>query len=301
MSNQANSDNYELPFEENKDDQVKNASRADTEPVEKQEEDSPETKSAIAELNRKLREANMRAQEAEKMAREQYERQVAARAEVEDTNLHLVNNAIETVRRENEILKANMRDAMASGDYDKAAEAQEAISMNAAKLLQLENGREAMKNQPRQQVQPMSRAQDPVEQVKASLSSRSAAWVDAHPEFVRDPRLFRKMVAAHELAVSDGIEPDSDEYFASVERTLGVSRRASAEADEDALSSASQPTQRRAAPAAAPVSRSGSGTGSRPNSVRLSKDELELADLWGWTEEKYAQYKKTLQREGKLN
>lgn len=273
-------------------------------------EDAPaapeeDPKAAIAELNRKLKEANQRAQDYERTARERYEREMAARAEVEDTNLHLVNNAIETVRRENEILKANLRDAMAAGDYDKVAEAQEAISMNAAKLLQLENGREAMKNQQRQPVQPMPRAVDPVEQVKSSLSPRSAAWVDKHPEYVRDPRLFRKMVAAHELAVSDGIEPDSDDYFAAVERTLGLHRSAEQESDESALSSASQPAQRRSAPPAAPpsapVSRSGNGTGSRPNVVRLTAAEREMAEMMGMTEKEYAANKLALQRAGKLN
>lgn len=271
---------------------------------EKPAEEASDPKIAIAELNRKLKEANLRAQQAEKAAREQYESSLAARAEVEDTNLHLVNNAIETVKRENEILKANLRDAMASGDYDKVAEAQEAISMNAAKLLQLENGREAMKNQPRQPIQPMPRTQDPVEQVKASLSPRSAAWVDEHPEYVRDPRLFRKMVAAHELAVSDGIEPDSDEYFASVEKTLGLQRRIEAETDESALSGASQVTQRRSAqpaPAAAPPSRSGTGGGSRPNVVRLTAAEREMAEMMGMSEKDYARNKLALQREGKLN
>lgn len=266
-----------------------------------EQDDAPDPKLAIAELNRKLKEANQRAQQAERSAREQYEHSLAARAEVEDTNLHLVNNAIETVRRENEILKANLRDAMANGDYDKVAEAQESISMNAAKLLQLENGREAMKNQPRQPVQPMPRAVDPVEQVKASLSSRSAAWVDKHPEFVRDQRLFRKMVAAHELAVADGIEADSDEYFASVERTLGIRSKVEAETDDGAFSSASQPTQRRAAPPSAPVSRSGNGTGSKPNVVRLTAAEREMADMMGMTEKEYALNKLALQREGKLN
>ena len=264
-------------------------------------DDASDPKLAIAELNRKLREANQRAQQAEKTAREQYENSLAARAEVEDTNLHLVNNAIDTVKRENDILKANLRDALASGDYDKAAEAQEAISMNAAKLLQLENGREAMKTQQRQPVQPMPRAVDPVEQVKASLSPRSAAWVDKNPEYVRDQRLFRKMVAAHELAVADGIEADSDEYFAAVEKTLGMRSRVEAETDEGAFSSASQPVQRRAAPPSAPVSRSAGGTGSKPNVVRLTSAEREMADMMGMTEKEYALNKLALQREGKLN
>jgi hypothetical protein len=266
-----------------------------------EQDDVPDPKLAIAELNRKLKEANQRAQQAERSAREQYEHSLTARAEVEDTHLHLVNNAIETVKRENEILKANLRDAMANGDYDKVAEAQESISMNVARLLQLENGREAMKNQPKQPVQPMPRAVDPVEQVKASLSSRSAAWVDKHPEFVRDQRLFRKMVAAHELAVTDGIEADSDEYFASVERTLGIRSKVEAETDDGAFSSASQPTQRRAAPPSAPVSRSGNGTGSKPNVVRLTAAEREMADMMGMTEKEYALNKLALQREGKLN
>ena len=264
-------------------------------------DDASDPKLAIAELNRKLREANQRAQQAERTAREQYENSLAARAEVEDTNLHLVNNAIDTVKRENDILKANLRDALASGDYDKAAEAQEAISMNAAKLLQLENGREAMKTQQRQPVQPMPRAVDPVEQVKASLSPRSAAWIDKNPEYVRDQRLFRKMVAAHELAVADGIEADSDEYFAAVEKTLGMRSRVEAETDEGAFSSASQPVQRRAAPPSAPVSRSAGGTGSKPNVVRLTSAEREMADMMGMTEKEYALNKLALQREGKLN
>lgn len=301
MTDDKNEDQIELILEDKEPDepQIEVQKAENVENVERDEASDP--KVAIAELNRKLKEANQRAQAAERSAREQYEHSLAARAEVEDTNLHLVNNAIETVRRENDILKANLRDAMASGDYDKAAEAQEAISMNAAKLLQLENGREAMKNQPRQPVQPMPRAVDPVEQVKASLSSRSAAWVDKHPEFVRDQRLFRKMVAAHELAVADGIEADSDEYFASVEKTLGIRSKVEAETDDGAFSSASQPVQRRAAPPSAPVSRSGNGTGSKPNVVRLTAAEREMADMMGMTEKDYALNKLALQREGKLN
>jgi len=301
----------EHPMADNKDDDHVEVVLDEKEPVEPEVEvqktenveadDASDPKLAIAELNRKLREANQRAQQAERTAREQYENSLAARAEVEDTNLHLVNNAIDTVKRENDILKANLRDALASGDYDKAAEAQEAISMNAAKLLQLENGREAMKTQQRQPVQPMPRAVDPVEQVKASLSPRSAAWIDKNPEYVRDQRLFRKMVAAHELAVADGIEADSDEYFAAVEKTLGMRSRVEAETDEGAFSSASQPVQRRAAPPSAPVSRSAGGTGSKPNVVRLTSAEREMADMMGMTEKEYALNKLALQREGKLN
>ena len=60
-------------------------------------------------------------------------------------------------------------------------------------------------------------------------------------------------------------------------------------------------TQRRSAPPAAPVSRSGNGTGSSPNVVRLTSAEREIASMMGMTDKEYAKNKVALQKEGKLN
>ena len=73
-----------------------------------------------------------------------------------------------------------------------------------------------------------------------------------------------------------------------------------------AAAAARKPTpQRRSSPPAAPVSRSGSGNGSRPNVVTLSSDEREMAKLMfpdsKNPEVDYAKNKLLLQREGKLN
>jgi phage I-like protein len=59
-------------------------------------------------------------------------------------------------------------------------------------------------------------------------------------------------------------------------------------------------TQRRSAPPSAPVSRSGSAPGSRPNVVRLSNAEREMANMMGMTDMEYAKNKQALQKEGKL-
>ena len=230
--------------------------------------------------------------EAERRAAEFSETAYRARPEVQDSNLHLVNNAIDSVRQTNEVLKANYRDSMANGDYDSAAEVQSAMASNAAKLLQLEQGKTALESQSVEPAPAPYRHTDPVEEFTSQLSYKSAQWVRRHPEFVTDQRLNNKMIAAHNLVMADGIEPDTDDYFDAIEDVLKISRREEPEAKQP---------QRRSSPAAAPVSRSGTGTGSRPNVVRLTAAEREMATMMGQTEQEYARNKVALIKEGKMN
>jgi hypothetical protein len=270
--------------------------------VEKSEEKVPdadpvdntlETLKSQLEEERKARlEAQRRASEAEYSAYE-------AKGEVQDTSLHLVSNAIDTVIQNNNILKANYRDAMAMGDFDTAADIQSEMSSNAAKLLQLEQGKQALENQPRQPA-PVPYVADPVEALASQLSPRSADWVRRNPQYATDPRLYQKMLAAHNLAMADDIPADSDDYFAAIEDTLRI-RRQDNSGDYDAMADAAKPTQRRSAPPAAPVSRSGGGGGSKPNRVTLTAAEREMASMMGMTPEEYGRNKLTLQKEGKLN
>ncbi|MFG5387867.1 hypothetical protein ACFJZE_15215, partial [Enterococcus faecalis] len=69
----------------------------------------------------------------------------------------------------------------------------------------------------------------------------------------RDPKLNQKMLAAHGLAMADGIEVDSDEYFKSLEDTLKINKPEPVVQDE-ATGEAAKVIQRRSSPAAAPVS-----------------------------------------------
>ena len=164
----------------------------------------------------------MRATAAE-TARHKAELEVhSARGTVQETNLHLVTNAIDTLRQSNEIAKANYKAAMLAGDYDAAATYQEDMTNHAAKLLQLDQGKQVLENTPLP-VAPVQRSSDPIEAFASQLSSRSAEWVRRHPQFVTDPRLNQKMIAAHNMAMADGHVADSNEYFATVETLLQVS------------------------------------------------------------------------------
>jgi hypothetical protein len=242
----------------------------------------------IADLRRQLEAERTARQNAERAAYDARRDAHQARNNEDETNVQLVSNAID--------LKQNYQYAMSQGNFSAAADIQQEMSGNAAKLLQLSNGLEAMKARPKQP-EPVQTSSDPVEAFAAQLSSKSADWVRKHPEYVKDAKLNRKMIAAHELAMADGIRVDSEDYFTAIEETLKI--KPSAPQTETSDEYAAKVTQRRdAAPAAAPVSRGGS---TRTNVVRLSAAEREMADMMGMKPEDYAKNKMALQKEGKLN
>jgi len=228
-----------------------------------------------------------------------------ANMEVQDTNLQLIHSAMENVKRNSDVLKQHYAAALQAGAFDKAAEIQEHMAINSAKLLQLENGRAALQSKlESEKNQPAPQMADPVEQVASQLSPRSAAWVRNHPQCITDKRLYQKMVGAHNIAVADGYSPDTDEYFEFIENQMGfrkpAGRMTEVEVDEP-LSAASAPAQKRGAPPPAPSSRAASGNNGSKNIVRLSSEEREMAQMMGMTPEEYGRNKLALKREGKLN
>lgn len=262
------------------------------------ENDTPEEVEPdyVVDLKRQLEE-----ERAKRTAAEQKLHQAArdihhARSEVDETNLQLVVNAIDTVNRDIELLSQAHTFAMQSGDFDRATKIQREMSANEAKLLQLENGRRAMEEAPRPP-EPQMPPADPVEAFASQLSRRSADWVRQHPEFVTDQRLNAKMIAAHNLAVAEGIPTDTDEYFEAIEETLKVTRKA-AKAETDDQYAAKVVRRRDAAPAAAPSNR-----GSQPpssNVIRLSAAQREMAEMMGMKPEDYAKNLVALKKEGKI-
>jgi hypothetical protein len=265
--------------------------------VEPQQPEKPiiTAEEGIEDLKRKLAEERQARLDAETRAREAASRAQEAKTEVEDANLTVLKSAIETVKRDQATAKANWRAAMANGDYEAAAEAQEAGQLAAARLLKLEDGKAALETRPKQAPQP--RQVDPVEALASQLTPRSAAWVRAHPEYASNQRLYQKMIAAHNLAVADGVEADTDAYFQSIEETLRL--RQPVVQHEDPMAQAAQPV-RKAAPPAAPVSR-GTVNGSRTNVIRLTADEREMASMMGMTDEEYAKNKRDLIAAGRMN
>ena len=283
---------------------------AETQEIDAQKVDEPEViieeapKKAIAadegieSLKKQLQDEKTKREAAERTAREAAARAHSAANERDDTNLQLVTNAIETVKANSSQLKAAYANAMQNGQFDKAADIQLDMSSNAAKLLQLENGKQAMAERPKTPPP----AIDPVEELAARLTPESAAWVRAHPICATDPKMFRKMIRAHEDAVDDGIKSDTPEYFEAVERRLGLNQRQETETDEDGTEQAAKVVSRRSSPAAAPVSRSApNSSGQSPRVIRLTADEREMARLNKMSDQEYYEQKQRIAKDQRYN
>lgn len=253
----------------------------------------------IDEIKRQLAAEKQARVDAERRAHEAQVVASRSRNEVDDTNLRLVENAIGALKHEADGLEQQYAAAMADQNFAHAAKIQRAMASNEAKLLQLESGREAMAARPKHQP-PAPAVGDPVEAFASKLAGPSAAWIRAHPEYVTDQRLFRKMARAHEDAVDEGVRPDSPAYFAHVERALGIGADGE-DSEDEGVSEAARPVARRSSPPAAPVSRSSGTNGGRPRVIRLTAEEAEVAKLTGMTEQQYWENKQALNREGRLN
>jgi hypothetical protein len=245
--------------------------------------------------------AEARAHEASRVA-------VSAQNEVQDSNLTLVENAIETVTSNLTNLKAQYAAASQAGDHEALASLTEAMTKSNNQLADLERGRDALQAQPKKEVPPpRAPINDPVEALASSLSPRSADWIRAHPEFARDKVKFQKMIAAHNLVTAGGeTKGDTDEYFEKVEDLLGIRRTAPVIDDDtgadDPQKQTARVVQRRGeSPPAAPVSRGGGGPGSGgKNVVRLTAMQREAAAASGLTDQEYARNLVALKKEGKI-
>jgi hypothetical protein len=264
----------------------------------------------IKSLKEQLAAEQRRRAEADNRARELADRVARAEADSVDGRLTAIDSAIEAANAERAAAKRDYADAMAAGDYVKAADAQEAIAIAANKHMRLESDRQSVevsRDRPRTtegRVTQQPGRIDVVEQVASGLPAKSAAWIRSHPECVYDQSLNSQMIGAHHMAVGKGIVPESAAYFDFIERTIGLKTEAQvADPEPEATTRVDPKPETKKAPVAAPVSRSAVSTSGKtgPRTVTLSPAEREFCDLNEIDYKQYARDKIALQNEGKIN
>lgn len=235
----------------------------------------------VDELKRKLAEQQEQT-ETERNRRLQAEGRVQAiTVEKQDGEVAQVAAAIDTVKQRLEVARGNYRTARASNDVDAELAATELIAQSTSDLQALEAGKNAIEFRKKNPQPTRIEYSDPVEALASTLDPPSAAWVRAHPDYARDPGKYNKMVAASNWAIANGHPANTDSYFSQVEKMLGLEKQPAVVKDpehepnpESPMSSAS----RAVPPAAAPVSRSTPAGQPRPGTVRLTKQQAEIAE-----------------------
>lgn len=189
-------------------------------------------------------EANRRAAAAEGTAAVAIDAANRAAAAVEQvTTTSRVSTELDAANREMDEHKRAYKDAFTAGDADAMAEAQAKIGRAAAKIDRLEIAKDAppvrptqpdaMPRRPAAPISPERYADlarngfvgaSPSEQemfIAERQSSATAAWLRQHPQFFSDPKFNRTVRAAD--VEWDGAK-DTPEYFAFVERKLGLTQ-----------------------------------------------------------------------------
>lgn len=255
------------------------------------EEGIDKLKAQLAESERQRVAAETRASSAEARVEQ-------AQDTVAGSELAIIEGGITQLTTNKEILKANYATAMSEGNFALASEINAEMAKNAAQLLNLENGKIAIETRPkREERRTAIQSNDPVEILASQLAPPSAAWIRAHPEYARDPDKNADMMSAHYAALAKRLAPNSAEYFAFVEKHLGLGhsdqRRENnnGEGDEEVaeriVSRASEGTQRRQGDEPPPAAPGRNGGGGGNKTVRLTAAEAEAAKISGLTNEEY--------------
>lgn len=237
-------------------------------------------KSQFNAMSQRATAAEQAAIEAQQVAQQASQRAHQLETAVVGSQLDTVVSGIAAAEAEATNAENALITAQEQGDFAAVARAQRAIAKAEARILRLTEAKDDLEEQaqrrpaqpdPTRQQQPQRRAgpSDPVEAFIQGnkLTPRSADFIRRHPETTTDPKANARMLAAHNLAVADGVEIESDEYFRRIEEGISVTKKA-------------EPQQQRRPSAPAAPAAGGTGGGALNGGgteVRLTKGEATAA------------------------
>jgi hypothetical protein len=214
--------------EENTEQEAKTEEAVKEEPKKSDEELEDYSKgvqSRIAKLTRKMREAERREQAAIDYAKAVEEKRKALEARFEKTDADYVKKFETSISTGLEAAQKELAAAIESGDAQAQVEANKRIATLAfenAKLEQAKAGREE------QQVQTPVAAPQPVTQAPQmddpiNPDPRAEAWASKNSWFGTDKAMTYTAFEIHkDLTEREGYDPNSDEYYAEVDKRIRV-------------------------------------------------------------------------------
>lgn len=259
-------------------------------------------------------EAQARAEQAARAAQE------ARRAAIEESSRSRESRK-QGIEAEAEALENSLAVANASQDYVQVAKIQRKMMALEAERIDLQRGEPPVPASTegrvvREQQQPSHPTRtDIVEAMAATLAPPAAAWIRAHPDYASDPNKNTRLRAHHALVVADGFTVNSPEYFAEIEKRLGMTGDGS-DAGKRGAATPPPASQRGASPPPRPSAPArGSddvGMDSGKVTVKLSRSEQSMATdgtmIWNYGPLKgqpigvkeYARRKAALQKDGRF-
>jgi len=179
--------------------------------------------------------------------------------------------------------KERLKQAYESGDGEKIAEAQEALTDAKLKLKDYERFQPSLQTET-ERVQPSQQVTTPPQSTPVA-DPKAEAWRARNSWFGADEEMTSLALGLHEKLVRSGVDPRSDTYYAEIDKTMRRRFPENFEGDaEQTMEKEEKPSPRtKPANVVAPVTR-----GTAPRQVRLTPSQVALAKKLGISNEQYA-------------
>ena len=186
------------------------------------------------------------------------------------------------------LARVSYQEAFESGNKEKLLASQEALNEAQIDLKTLGATKYQLNNQP--QPQPMPAQQQPVQQ---GPDPRAEEWAAKNEWFGPDRIMTASALAIDAELKAEGYDPSDNDFYNEINKRMKVAfpHKFQGEAIKERTAETSKPAQ--------VVSGSSRTSRSSKNKVKLTKEDVRLAQKWGIPLEKYAQEKqKTVQADG---
>jgi hypothetical protein len=198
--------------------------------------------------------------------------------DVQTNQGYVVDQAKGRLAAEIEKAKIAYKNAYEAGDSDGLLEAQ-------AKLTKLQNDQyrwDSFKPAARPVAEPTASAVQPAPQQQAPrLTSSQERWLSNNDWYGKDRRMTSLALGVHEELVYKGVEPDTEKYYAEIDREM---RTMFPDRFSDGEEVEVNARQKRPASVVAPAARSAK----TPRKIRLTSTQVAIAKRLGLTNEQYA-------------
>lgn len=214
-------------------------------------------------------EAHRQSQELERVTQQLMEENKKLKGNVTKNQTALLEQAKKNASIESENAKRAYKEAYESGDSDAVLEAQDNLTNAKLKSERLANFK-----LPTLQEEEKPVTQEVEQTAPAQVDTRAADWQKANSWFGPDDEMTSLALGLHTKLVKQGVSPQSDEYYESIDTRMR-------QVFPDNFEDAEKP--KRKTQVVAPATRSTS-----PKKVTLTRTQVQIARKLGLTPEQYA-------------
>lgn len=280
IENQSQPEQPELDFEDTDNVSEQTAKQG-------QEEETEEKESGAQKRIRQLvRQRKEREQQIAELQKRQEELEQRLKAKEEEYNKSLKETLDSNERQIGdrlELAKKAYRQAVESGDADQMLAAQEAMSNAQFESAQIKQSQDAYNRYQQELELEAQRRQQTQQQAQEAYDPKAIAWAGRNPWFGQDQILTQAALQIDAGMKDEGYDPSDDEYYEEIDKRL--------QATFPNRFEPSQTQTRTEAPTNASQVVAGASRTPNPSSgrkVKLSQEDVRLAEKWGIPLEQYA-------------